>query len=166
MLASPKTQSPCPGVLASRPELAKGHAWARFIIKGSARAATALRNFPNASVGSGDLRRPGQLRSQRSCPAQATQSSRVLVIAALPRGMGCVGVPRKSLATHNRSGARRPLTPRGGGAGRREAGRAPAAAAPEQDGRHASAAAAFYGCLRFLGSSSPSRRPGPARAGD
>lgn len=85
MLASPTTQSLGPAVPASRPELAKGQAQARFI-KGSAWKATALRNFPNASVGSGDLRRPGQLRSQRSCPVQAAQSRRVIAIAALPRG--------------------------------------------------------------------------------
>lgn len=61
---------------------------ARFIIEGSAKEATALRHFLCASVGSSDLRRPGQLRSQRRCPAQAAQSHRVLVTAAQPRGTG------------------------------------------------------------------------------
>lgn len=165
MLASTTTQSPCARVPAPQPELAKGHSRARFIIEGSAKEATALRNFLSASVGSSDLRRPGQLRSQRSCPAQAAQSRRVLVMAARPRGTGG-GVPRRRLVAHNRSGAQLPLTPRGGGSGWREAGRPPAAAAPEQDGRHAPAAAPSYGSLRFLGGSSPSGRLGPARADD
>lgn len=56
-------------------------------------------------------------------------------------------------------------TPRGGGAGRREPGGRPAAVAPQQDGRHAPAAAAS-GCdllLALFRGSSPSRqRLGPA----
>lgn len=55
MLASTTTQSPCPRVPASKPELAKGHSRAPFIIKGSVREGKALRNFLSASVSSSDL---------------------------------------------------------------------------------------------------------------
>lgn len=96
-LASTTTQSPCPRVLASKPELAKGQDRARFIFEGSGREATALRNFLSASVGSSDLRRPGQLRSQEAVQHKRLRAARCL---SLPR---CLGARKGASCAGSRS---------------------------------------------------------------